>query len=96
MAVDVLLAIVLDERNNTEILELKLAVVLGNDGCVGGSVTCHTTGVERTESKLCTRLTDGLCSDNADSLAKLNHALCGKVATVTLHADTLLALAGEH
>ena len=33
--------------------------------------------MERTKSKLCTRLTDSLCSDNADSLAELNHALCG-------------------
>ena len=75
---------------------MDLAVVLRNDRCIGGCVTSHTTCVERTKCKLCTRLTDSLGCNNAHSLAELYHALCGKVAAVTLHADSLLALAGEY
>ena len=96
LAVDVLLAVVLYERNDTEVLKLKLAVVLCCDRSVGCCVTSHTTGVEGTESKLCTRLTDSLSCDDTDSLAELYHALCSEVAAVTLHADALLALASEH
>ena len=51
--------------------------------------------MEGTESKLRTRLTDGLCGDDTDSLALLHHAAGGKVATVALHADALAAFAGE-
>ena len=52
--------------------------------------------MERTESKLCTRLTDSLSGDDTDGLTLLHHALSGEVASVTLHADALLALASEH
>ena len=52
--------------------------------------------MERTQSKLCTRLTDGLCGDDTNSLTHLHHALCGKVAAVALHADAAARLAGEH
>ena len=38
----------------------------------------------------------GLGSNDSNSLAELYHACGGKVATVALHADTLLAFAGEH
>ena len=96
LTLDVLLAVVLDERHDTDVLEVELAVVLCYDRSVGGSVTCHTTGVEGTERKLCTRLTNGLCGNHTYCLAHLNHALCCEVTSVTLHADTVLALAGEH
>ena len=52
--------------------------------------------MERTEGQLCTRLTDGLSSDHTDSLTLLNHLAGSEVTAVTLHADTMLALAGEH
>ena len=52
--------------------------------------------MERTKCKLCTRLTNGLCSNHTDSLSLLHHLAGGKVATVALHADTMLALASEH
>ena len=51
--------------------------------------------MERTEGQLCTWLTNSLCSDDTDSLTFLHHALSGKVTSVTLHADTLLALTSE-
>ena len=75
---------------------MELAIVLGSDRCIGGCVTSHTTGVERTECKLSTRLTNSLSGNHTYSLTELYHALCSEVASVTLHADTLLALAGEY
>ena len=75
---------------------MNLAIVLRNDRCIGGCVTSHTTRVESTKCKLCTRLTNSLGCNNAHCLTELYHALCGKVAAVTLHADSLLALAGEY
>ena len=52
--------------------------------------------MERTQRKLSTGLTDGLCGYDAYSLALLHHAACGQVAAVALHADAVLALASEH
>ena len=91
-----LVGLALGERNGTKLVELNLRVVLGNDAGIGCCVTSHTTGVEGTERKLCTRLTNGLGSNDSNSLAELYHACGGKVATVALHADTLLAFTGEH
>ena len=86
----------LSERNGTKLIELQTTVVLGHDRSVGGSITCHTTGVERTKCKLSTRLTDSLSSNHTDSLTLLNHTLGSEVTTVALHTNTLLALASEH
>ena len=69
--------------------------MLGHDAGVGCGITGHTTGVERSEGQLRTRLTDGLSGDDADGLALLHHAAGGKVAAITLHADAVTALAGE-
>ena len=96
VAVDVLLAVVLHKRNHAQLVELYARVVLCHDRRVGGGIGSHTTGVERTQGKLCSRLTDCLCGNHTDSLAYLHHAACGKVASVTLHADAMLALACEH
>ena len=52
--------------------------------------------MERTECELRTRLTDGLCCDNADGLALLHHAARSQVATIALTADALLRLTGQH
>ena len=52
--------------------------------------------MEGTESKLCTRLTNGLCGNDTDSLTELNHLRRGQVATIALAAHALLAFAGEH
>ena len=71
-------------------------IVLRDDTGIGGSVTCHTTGVERTQCQLCTWLTDSLGSDHTNSLTLLDHTTGSQVTAVTLHADTLLRLTGEH
>ncbi len=86
----------LSERNGTQLVELDARLVLGNDAGVGGSVTSHTTGVEGTERQLSTRLTNSLSGNHTDSLTQLHHTGSSQVAAVTLHADTLLALAGKH
>ena len=52
--------------------------------------------MEGTQCKLCTRLADGLCCDDADGLALLDHLARGKVAAVALGADAVFGLAGEH
>ncbi len=44
--------------DRTELVDLKFAVVAGSDVLHGCHVACHTTDVERTESKLRTGLTD--------------------------------------
>ena len=85
-----------DNVHGAQFLELEAGIVLGLDAGIGRCVACHTAGVERTERQLCTRLTDGLCCNDADCLALLHHAAGGKVAAVALHADTLAAFAREH
>ena len=70
------LAILL-EGHGTQLVELKASLVLRHDGGVGGGIGSHTTGVERTEGKLCTRLADGLCGDDTHGLAHLHHAARG-------------------
>ena len=96
LALSLLLTLFLGIGNCAQFVELDACIVLGNDGSIGGCVTCHTTGVERTKRKLCTRFTDGLGCDDTHGLTHLHHALCGKVASVTLHADATLRLTGEH
>ena len=96
LAVDILFSVVLNVGNDTYILEVQFAIVLCNDRSIGSSVTSHTTGVEGTQSKLCTRLTNSLSGNHTYSLAHLHHALGSEVAAITLHADAMLALASEH
>ena len=78
-----------------QFVDFYLRLILCLDLCIGSSVTCDTTGVERTEGQLRTRLTNGLCGDDTNSLTLLYHALSGKVTSITFHADTLLALTSE-
>jgi len=52
--------------------------------------------VERTERKLCTRLTDSLCGNHTDGLSHLHHARRCEVSTVALAAYALFALTGQH
>ena len=90
------LVAILIERHRSQLLKLEHTVVLGNDRGIGGCVGSHTTGVERTERQLGTGLTNGLCGNHTHSLTLLHHAAGSQVAAVTLHADTMLALAGKH
>jgi hypothetical protein len=67
------LAALVDERYGTKAVEPQLGVILRFHAGIGSGVLGHTTGVERTERKLCTRLTDSLCRNHADSLSHLHH-----------------------
>ena len=54
--------------------------------------TGNTTGMECTHGQLCTGLTDGLGSNNTDSLTDLNGLTRSHVSAVALSADTIVAL----
>ena len=56
---------------------------------------CDTAGMEGTHGQLGTRLTDGLCGDNADCLTDADRLTVCKVGAVALRADTLLRLTVE-
>src|SRR5690606_9519284 len=60
------------------------------------SRSSHTTHVERTECKLCTRLTDRLRSDDTNRITLLGHDARGKVLTIALHATSALAFASQY
>ena len=91
-----LLVVLIGERNGANLVEFDLSVVLCNDTCIGCGVTGNSSGVEGSQRKLCTRLTNRLSCNDTGCLAKLNHAGSSKVSAVTFHADTALAFAGEH
>ena len=62
--------------DGTEFLKFDAAGSLGYDRSISSDVGSGTTSVEGTEGQLRTRLTNGLCSDNTDSFALLDHT-CG-------------------
>ena len=66
------------------------------NSCICCCVTSDTTGVESTQSKLSTWLTNSLCSDDTNSLTLLYHTLGSKVTSVTLLTNTLTALTSEY
>ena len=96
MAFLLTITVVFDERHRTQLIEFKASVVLCHNRGIGGCVTSHTTSMERTESQLCTRLTDCLCCDDTDSLSLLHHARSSQIAAITLRTDTLAAFASKH
>jgi DNA-binding LacI/PurR family transcriptional regulator len=53
-------------NNRLRIAELDATFVFHLDAGFSSRTRCRTTDVERTHRQLCTRLTDGLCRDNAD------------------------------
>ena len=57
--------------------------------------TGDTARVEGSHRKLCTRLTDGLCGDDTDSLADVDGVSGSKVCTVAVYAHTVLCTAVE-
>ena len=82
--------------NRTQVIDLEATIVLRNNICLNGQATSDTTDVERTESKLCTWLTDRLCGDDTDNLTLLDHTCCSKVTTVTLSTNATTSLTSEH
>ena len=62
---------------------------------LGDVITCHAAGVEGSHGQLGTRLTDGLCSDDADCLTNLNRFAGCHVGTIALCADAELGTTGK-
>ena len=85
-----------DDVYRTEFLKFQTGRILSHDACVGSDVGCRTTGVERTQRQLCTRLTDGLRGNHAHSLTLLNHTAGGKVTSVTFGTHALLGFTGQY
>ena len=82
--------------DGAQLVDLQTAFVFRNDVGLDSRAAGHTTDVERTERQLRTRLADGLCGDDADDFAFLNHASRSQVAAVALRADAAARLAGQH
>src|SRR5262249_5160278 len=61
-----------------------------------GNAGCGSTDVERTHGELRAWFADGLCGDDADRFAELDHAARSEVAAVAQRADSATRLAGEH
>ena len=59
-------------------------------------LTGDTAGVERTHGQLCSRLTDRLCSDNADSFADIYRGTASQIAAIAFRADADLGIAGQN
>src|SRR5690606_26268503 len=56
---------------------------------------CCTAQVEGTHGELGARLTDRLCSDNADRFALVDRSTACKVATIALGANAIAGFAGQ-
>ena len=82
--------------DGAQLVDLQTTFIFRNDIGLDGRTTGHTADVERTQSKLRTRLADGLRGDNADDFALLDHAGRSQVAAVALRANTAARLAGQH
>ena len=84
------------KRNGAQLIKLDTCLVLCLNLSICCSIRSNTTSVECTKSQLSTRLTDSLSGDDTDSLTELNHTSSSQVTSITLHADTLLALASKN
>ena len=83
----------LDLSDNSKTLWLsRLEKLLHTRKTLCDITTGNTTGMECTHGQLCTGLTDGLGSNNTDSLTDLNGLTRSHVSAVALSADTIVAL----
>ena len=82
--------------NGTDVFETDRSIGLRNDFRLGVLGSCSTADVECSHGQLGSRLTDGLCRDNTESIADLRHSVAGEVAAVALHANAMLDFAGEN
>ena len=82
--------------NRTQILKGYLTCLTSRVRILSSRITSHTTGVERTKRKLCTRLTNSLSSNHANSLALLYHPTSSQVTAVTLSTNTMFSLASQY
>ena len=82
--------------DSTQVFYFDTSMTRNSIGVFGCSITSDTTRVEGTQCQLSTRLTDSLCSNNADSFTFLNHLTCSKVTSIALSANTMFSFAGKN
>ncbi len=79
-----------------EVVVMDHPVVLGLDLRDLEHLRRRAADVERPHRQLRARLADGLGGDDADRFAELDECTGGKVASITINANTVLAFAREH
>ena len=83
-------------RNDRKTLRLSgLKQLLDTGKTLCDIVTGHASGMEGTHGKLCSRFSDRLRRNDADSLTDLDRFSGRHVGAVALGANTVLALAGQ-
>ena len=80
----------------TQLFKLKTCIIFSNNTCISCNIGSSTTCVECTQCQLCTRLTDRLSSNYADSFTFLNHTARSKVTSITLSTNTLLSFTSQY
>ena len=78
-----------------ELVETYSAVVFGFDDWLLERLARSTADVEGSHRELGAGFADGLCGDDAHSFTNLDHAACGKTATVAFDTDTALGFASK-
>ena len=82
-------------KDRKSLRSTSLEKLLDSRKTLGDIATRYTTGMEGSHRKLSTRLTDGLCSDDTNSLTDLYRLTGCQVRAVALRTDTILRTAGE-
>jgi hypothetical protein len=81
---EVITSLPLEFTTDFALLKLDATFVFDLDAGFSSRSRCRTTDVERTHRQLCTRLTDGLCRDNADSLTFVDDVTTRQITTVAV------------
>src|SRR5690606_29427921 len=81
-------------NNRLRVAELDATFVFHLDAGFSSRTRCRTTDVERTHRQLCTRLTDGLCRDNADGFTFVDDVATRQVTTVAVCTYTKVGVTG--
>ncbi|VTM89082.1 Uncharacterised protein [Raoultella ornithinolytica] len=81
-------------HNRLGIRQLDATLVFHLNAGFSSRTRCRTTDVERTHRQLCTRLTDGLCRDNADCFTFVDDVATRQVTTVAVRTYTKVGVTG--
>ncbi len=81
-------------HNRLHVAELDATFIFHLDAGFSSRTRCRTTDVERTHRQLCTRFTDGLCRDNADSFTFVDDVATRQVTTIAVRTYTKVGVAG--
>ena len=84
------------QRYDAQIIVSNLRILLGLDLRLLVRAGGDAADVEGTHGELRSRLTDRLCSNDANGLALLDQLAGAKMATIALGADADLGFAGQH